>query len=79
MTNDKGTIKIPREDFERHNIKRKNLGETWLQYIDGQAPDGVKVDINEEELARAVSAQIDYAMLASKTAEEFEELQGRLR
>ena len=76
MTNDKGTIKIPRDDFERHNAKRKNLGESWAQYIDGQAPNGVEVDINEEDLARAVSAQIDYAMLASKTAEE---LEGRMQ
>jgi len=35
----KGTIKIPRDDFERHNSRRKELELTWAQYIDGGAID----------------------------------------
>ena len=35
----RGTIKIPEEDFEHHNERRKELGQTWTEYLDGQAPD----------------------------------------
>jgi len=33
------TIKIPEEDGERHNERRKKLGLSWVEYIDGQSPD----------------------------------------
>lgn len=36
---DYGTIKIPRDDYQRHNERRKELGQSWAEYIDGQAPD----------------------------------------
>ncbi len=51
MTN-YGTIKIPQDDYERHNDRRKDFGLTWAEYIDGQAPDtpdGVDVDYAEIE------------------------------
>jgi hypothetical protein len=32
-------IKLPEEDYEEHNERRKGLGLTWAEYIDGQAPD----------------------------------------
>ena len=49
---DYGTIKVPREEYERHNDQRKDLGLTWAEYIDGQAPDaqsGDSVDYAEIE------------------------------
>jgi len=52
---DYGTIKLPREDYERHNQARKDLGLTWAEYIDGQEPDvpnraEVDVEAIREEL-----------------------------
>lgn len=35
---DYGTIKIPRNEYERHNDRRDEKGLTWAEYIDGQAP-----------------------------------------
>jgi len=35
----RANIKLPEEDFERHNERRKELGQTWAEYLDGQAPD----------------------------------------
>jgi hypothetical protein len=39
---DYGTIKLPREDYERHNERRKDLGVTWAEYINGEAPDATR-------------------------------------
>lgn len=36
---DYGTIKIPREEYERHNERRQDMGLTWAEYIDGEAAD----------------------------------------
>jgi len=36
---DRGTIKLPEDDYERHNERRKSLGLTWSEYLDGNAPD----------------------------------------
>ncbi len=36
---ERGTIKLPEDDYERHNERRKSMGLTWAEYIDGQAPD----------------------------------------
>lgn len=32
------TIRIPAGDFEEHNTRRKELGVTWAEYINGVAP-----------------------------------------
>jgi hypothetical protein len=32
------TIRIPAEDFEQHNMQRKELGITWAEYINGVSP-----------------------------------------
>lgn len=43
-----GTIKIPRDEYERHNDRRKELGVSWCEYINGQAPQsssGAEVDL----------------------------------
>ena len=31
----RGTIKLPENDYERHNEQRKEMGLTWAEYIDG--------------------------------------------
>lgn len=36
---DYGTIKIPRDEYEQHNERRQDLGLSWAEYIDGQAPE----------------------------------------
>lgn len=52
---DYGTIKIPQTEFDRHNERRQEMGLTWAEYIDGEAPDYPDV-VDEEEIARAVVA-----------------------
>ena len=42
---DYGTIKIPREDYDRHNDRRKSMGLTWGEYIDDASP-GDQVDVD---------------------------------
>jgi hypothetical protein len=32
------TVKLPEDDYERHNEQRKEMGLSWPEYIDGQAP-----------------------------------------
>jgi hypothetical protein len=50
-----GTIKIPREDYERHNERRENLGQTWAAYIDGQSPNlPNSAEIDTEDLATQI-------------------------
>ena len=57
---DYGTIKLPRDDYEKHNKRRKELGITWLEYINGEAPDlpnGSEVNTTEvvEQLKNELS------------------------
>lgn len=33
------TLKLPESEYERHNGQRKEMGLSWAEYIDGQAPD----------------------------------------
>jgi hypothetical protein len=33
------TLKLPEEEYDRHNEQRKEMGLSWAEYIDGQAPD----------------------------------------
>jgi len=40
------TIKLPEDEYERHNEQRKEMGLSWAEYIDGQAPD-VEATIRE--------------------------------
>jgi len=61
-----GTIKIPRDEYEKHNEKRKAAGLTWAEYLNEEtarpSPAG---GIAEEvrELRRAISndTEVDYA------------------
>lgn len=49
---DRKNIKLPVEDYERHNERRKELGLTWAEYIDGQSPEleGMLRRVIREEL-----------------------------
>lgn len=67
---DKGTIRIPRDKFDHHNQRRKELGLTWAEYIDGEAPD-VPEGMDVEEVAAAVVADLR-ASLPSDVADEVE-------
>jgi len=31
-------IKLPADEYDKHNERRKEMGLTWPEYIDGQAP-----------------------------------------
>ena len=35
----RANIKLPREDYERHKTRKDELGMTWSEYLDAQAPD----------------------------------------
>lgn len=46
-----GTIRIPKPEYDRHNERRKEMGLTWAEYIDGEAPeieDTVRKAVREE-------------------------------
>lgn len=58
---DYGTIKIPQDAYERHNERRKEMGLSWAEYIDKQAPDPPDISVD-----------IDYAQIANRTADEIE-------
>lgn len=50
---DRKTVKLPEDDYERHNERRQKMGLTWAEYIDGQAPD------LEETIREAVRAEVN--------------------
>jgi len=68
---DYGTIKIPKDEYDRHNAKRKNLGDSWAEYIDGQAPDAV------EGLAELQDAVATIEERTGRIERTLEELEGR--
>jgi len=47
------TIKLPEEEGERHNKRRKEMGLSWSEYIDGQSPD------LESMIRRVVREELD--------------------
>lgn len=46
-------IEFPGEDYERHNDRRQEMGLTWAEYIDGQAPE------IENTLRRVIREELD--------------------
>ena len=58
---DYATLKIPREDFERHNARRKQMDITWTAYIDGQAPEPADIDLSaiREAAREGVRAELE--------------------
>ena len=47
------TIKLPEDEYERHNEKRKEMGLSWAEYIDGQSPD------LEDTIRRVLREELD--------------------
>ena len=39
---DRGTIKLPEDDYEKHNARRQAMGLTWAEYIEGNSPDALE-------------------------------------
>lgn len=88
---DYGTIKIPREDYERHRERKEELGLEWAGYIDGQAPQHDYPDADEiahtlaacldtddfrEQLDRIESAAKEATTAAQSAETSVEQLQG---
>ena len=61
MPGDMGTIRVPRSVFERHNERRQDLGATWAEYLDGEAPEYVvlpeTVMVGRDELREIVRGE----------------------
>jgi len=55
-----GTIKIPKDAYDRHNERRQDLGLTWAEYIDGEAPERDGVDT--EALVADLTAELPAAV-----------------
>lgn len=43
-----GTIKIPRDEYEKHNERRQDMGLTWAEYLNSEPPSGLSEDMAEE-------------------------------
>jgi mannitol-1-phosphate/altronate dehydrogenase len=80
---DYGTIKIPREEYERHNDRREDMDLTWAAYIDGEAPDTVDADDLAGQITDQIGEEItvthddinttdDAEAFAAKLAERFD-------
>jgi hypothetical protein len=63
---DYGTIKIPQDEYERHNERRKSNGQTWAEYIDAEAPEAS----TGGEFPTDISEQLDRIEAAATTAED---------
>jgi len=59
------TIKLPEEEYNRHNERRKEMGLSWSEYIDGQSPDDL-----EAMMRRVIRDELD----VSDSSTEPEEL-----
>lgn len=55
MTN-YGTIKIPQEEYERHNEQRKEAGLTWLEYLNQES--ATIVELDQADVRNACEAAI---------------------
>lgn len=62
-----GTIKIPKDEYKKHNERRQDLGVTWAEYIDGNAPNPDGVDT--EALVSDLKAELPPAV-ASEVAKQ---------
>jgi len=57
-----GTIKIPKEEYDKHNERRQNLGQTWAEYIAGNAPDAGDPDVDYAEIERRCERAVESAL-----------------
>ena len=53
-TSDEATIRLPAEEYEKHNERREELGLTWAEYIDRQA----QIEESVRELVREEMDQV---------------------
>jgi len=53
-----GTIRIPRDEYEKHNQKRKEMGLTWAEYMNGETSVGHPIEDMAEEI-RELRKQIE--------------------
>jgi CRP-like cAMP-binding protein len=37
-SDNRGTVKLPREQYDHHNERRDDMGLSWSDYINGEAP-----------------------------------------
>lgn len=51
---DYGTIKIPREKFEKHNERRKGLDLSWPEYLDKESVTVETESVDYAEIERRV-------------------------
>jgi len=57
---DKGTIRIDRETFEKHNERRKEAGVTWVEYIDNHGGhDTVDADSLSDEQLEEITDEVE--------------------
>lgn len=66
-----GTVKLPREAYKRHNERRKELGVTWAEYVDGEAPEPMDTDALAAQLADDLRAELPDAV-AEEVARRFQ-------
>ena len=74
-------IKVPKEDFERHKQRKQELGVSWAEYVEGQAPESRSELIEEirEQLERLdpeyeqpESDPVDYAEIERRVERAIE-------
>ena len=58
----RGTIKLPRDDYERHNKARKQADLKWPQYIDGEAPTVDTAGVSADEVRSIIRDEIRSAL-----------------
>ena len=46
---ERGTIKLPEAEYKKHNERRKDLGLTWGEYIDGSTSDLRQREVEAQE------------------------------
>jgi len=49
------TVKLPENEYEKHNAQRKEMGLTWAEYIDGQAAKLVNADELADEIVERIA------------------------
>jgi hypothetical protein len=60
------TIRIPEDDFKRHNKQRKELGLTWAEYINGER-EGVANDTTPSDPVQLEASE--YSKIAREVVE----------
>lgn len=57
----RGTIKLPEDKWEYHNQRRKEMGLSWEEYVDGQAPE-LDVGIDADDVRTIVRDELERAL-----------------